>query len=93
MPQEICERVFEDAPQMIESFERKAREEHLPEEVPVRRGAANRMTKNHRIRTDTGIEISFPSEYAQRPELISFDRDADGTMRITVKGIAHIENR
>ncbi len=93
MPQEIGERVFEDAPQMRESFERKAREERLPEEVPVRRGAANRMTKSHRIRTDTGIEVTFPSEYAQRPELISFERDEDGTMRITLKGIAHIENR
>lgn len=93
MPQEVGERVFEDAPQMRETYERKAREEHLPEEVPVRRGAANRMTKSHRIRTDTGIELTFPSEYAQKPELITFERDADGTMRITLKGIAHIENR
>lgn len=93
MPQEVGERVFEDAPQMRESFERRTREERLPEEVPVRRGAANRMTKNHRIRTDTGIEITFPSEYAQRPELISFDREPDGSMRITLKGIEHIENR
>lgn len=93
LPQEVGERVFEDAPQMRESFERRAREERLPEEVPVRRGAANRMTKNHRIRTDTGVEISFPSEYATRSELIEFVTEDDGTMRITIKGIAHIENR
>ena len=93
LPQEVGERVFEDAPQMRESFERRAREEQLPEEVPVRRAAANRMTKNHRIRTDTGIEISFPSEYARKPELIEFGREADGTMRITIKGIASIQNR
>jgi hypothetical protein len=93
LPQEIGERVFEDAPQMRETYERKAREERLPEEVPVRRGAANRMTKNHRIRTDTGIEITFPSDLARKPELIEFEREEDGTMRITIKGIAHIENR
>lgn len=93
MPQEVGERVFEDAPQMRETYERKAREERLPEEVPVRRGAANRMTRSHRIRTDTGIEITFPSEYARKPELIEFETEPDGTMRITLKGIAHIENR
>ncbi len=93
MPQEVGELVFEDAPQMRETYERKVREERLPEEVPVRRGAANRMTKQHRIRTDTGIEISFPSAYAHKPELISFEREQDGTMRITLKGIANIENR
>lgn len=93
MPQEVGERVFEDAPQMRETYERKAREERLPEEVPVRRGAANRMTKSHRIRTDTGIEITFPSELARKPELLEIEREEDGTMRITLKGIAHIENR
>ena len=93
MPQEVGERVFEDAPQMRESYERKAREEQLPEEVPVRRGAANRMTKTHRIKTDTGIEIAFPSEYAKQPNLIEFEREEDGTMRITLKGIGHIENK
>ncbi|MBP3893729.1 MAG: nucleoid-associated protein [Atopobiaceae bacterium] len=93
LPQEVGEKVFEDAPQMRETYERKAREERLPEEVPVRRGAANRMTKNHHIRTDTGIEITFPSEYARRPDYIEFQREADGSMRITLKGIARIENR
>lgn len=93
MPAEIGERVFEDAPQMRETYERKAREERLPEEVPIRRGSANRMTKTHRIKTDTGIEISFPSEFAQHPELIEFHTEEDGTMRIILKGIAHIENR
>ena len=68
-------------------------EERLPEEVPVRRGAANRMTKTHHIRTDTGIEITFPSEFARKPELIEFQRDGDGSMRIVLKGIAHIESR
>ena len=93
MPQEVGERVFEDAPQMRESYERRTREEQLPEEVPVRRAAATRMTKTHRIRTDTGIELSFPSELARKPELISFEREPDGTIRILIKGIAHIENR
>lgn len=93
LPWEVGERVFEDAPQMRETFEQKARESHLPEEMPVRRGAANRMTKNHRIRTDTGIEITYPSEYVHKPELISIEREEDGSMRITLRGIAHIENR
>ena len=70
-----------------------ARERDLPEEVPVRRGAANRLTRTHRIRTDTGVEIAFPSELAERPGYLDFSTDAEGRITITVGNVAHIENR
>ena len=92
-PAEVAEHVFAERPDQRESFERHAREERLPEQVPVRRGVANRIAKKHHIRTDTGIEISFPSEFARDDEHMEFHTDADGRITITLKNIGHIENR
>ncbi|MEG0757435.1 MAG: nucleoid-associated protein, partial [Raoultibacter sp.] len=64
-----------------------------PERVVVEKSAAARMTKNHKIRTDTGIEITFPVEYAQSAEFIEFVNAPNGLISIELKNIGRIENR
>jgi hypothetical protein len=56
-PEAVGREVFAERPEARERFEREVRERQLPEEVPVRRGVANRLTRTHKIRTDTGVEI------------------------------------
>ncbi len=51
-PWELSEGVFEDAPQMHERYE------ELPERVRVKKSVAHAANRSHRIRTDTGIELS-----------------------------------
>lgn len=92
-PAEVGRAVFEDRPEVMERFEERVREASLPEEAPVRRGVANRLTKSHRIRTDTGVEITFPSELAEKPGYLDFSTDAEGRITITVGNVAKIENR
>lgn len=92
-PAAVGRAVFEDRPDVAERFERAASERGLPEEVPVRRGVANRLAGKHRIRTDTGIEISFPSDLADKPGYLDFSRDEDGRIVITIGNVASIENR
>jgi hypothetical protein len=92
-PEEVGREVFDSEPQLRERFEEAVREERLPEEVPMRRGVANRMAKNHKIKTDTGIEISFPSEYATDSNYIEFTADNAGNVSIIIKNVARIENK
>ncbi|WP_234966886.1 nucleoid-associated protein [Olsenella urininfantis] len=92
-PGEVGRRVFEERPELQERYERAAQESDLPEEVPVRRGVANRMAKSHKIKTDTGIEITFPSEYAADANYIEFTSDAEGYVSIVIKNVGRIENR
>lgn len=92
-PWEVGEEVFGDEPVMRERFEEAVRSEEIPEQVRVKKSVATRMTKSHRIRTDTGIEITFPSEYSSSPEFIEFINEADGTLSIELKNIGSIENR
>ena len=48
-------------------------EEKVPERVPVERKQVERAAvRNHKIRTDTGIEISFPAEMGSNSEYIEF---------------------
>ena len=85
--------MFEDEPELQERYERVTREKELPEEVPVKRGVANRLAKNHKIKTDTGIEITFPSQYAADSNYIEFTTDSEGFVSILIKNVGKIENK
>ncbi|MBR3328001.1 MAG: nucleoid-associated protein [Atopobiaceae bacterium] len=93
MPEQIGRQVFKEDPQLQERYEAATREAELPEAVEVRRAAARRLTKSHRIRTDTGIDITFPSEYSSSPDYLAFEREEDGTMTIVIRNVTAIENR
>lgn len=92
-PVRIGQEVFEDEPRLAERYEERTREMELPEEVDVQPAAARRLAKNHRIRTDTGIDITFPSEMSTNPDYLSFDYEQDGSMTITIRNVRSIENR
>ena len=92
-PEQVGREVFPERPDIAERYEERSRDERLPESVSVRKGVANRLAKSHRIRTDTGIEITFPSEYASSSEFIEFGREEDGKITIELKNIGKIENR
>lgn len=92
-PEELGREVFQDEPVMRERYEERAAQGDLPQRVPVRQSVATRMARSHKIRTDTGIEVIFPSEYTSNSDYISFIRQDDGTIRIEIKGIGRIENR
>lgn len=92
-PLEVGRQVFSQREDLRERFEQEVREQRLPEEVTVRRGVANRMAKSHRIRTDTGVEITFPSDLVDRPGYLQFDRGDNGRLTITIGNVARIDNR
>ena len=54
---------------------------------------AKRVTKSHKIRTDTGIELTFPAEYGENSDFIEFFSTPDGRIEIALKNIGAIENR
>lgn len=91
-PFDLAQEVFDDEP-IRERFVECVVEENIPERVRVEKKAAERVTRNHKIRTDTGIEITFPSEYANNPDFIEFASTPNGLISIELKNIGHIENR
>ena len=93
-PWDLAEEIFEDEPVLRESFESEMREERLPERVPVERAVVERApVRNHKIRTDTGIEISFPAEMLKNSEYVEFVNEPNGLITLSLKNIGSIENR
>ena len=91
-PWDLGEEVFEDEP-LQKRFEEALAEEALPERVVVEKSVAKRVAKSHKIRTDTGIDITFPAEYGENPDFIEFVSGPNGLINIEFKNIGHIENR
>ena len=93
-PWDIAEDIFEDEPVLKEKVAERVREEQLPERVPVERAQVERAAvQKHKIRTDTGIEISFPAEMLRSSEYVEFVNEPNGLISIALKNIGHIENR
>lgn len=93
-PWDIVDEVFEDEPQIKERVKSALREEKLPEHVPVERKQVERAAvKNHKIRTNTGVELSFPAEMGANSEYIEFVNMPNGKISIELKNIESIENR
>ena len=91
-PWDMAEEVFDDEP-MQKRFEEAVAAESLPEKVPMEKKAAQRLARNHKIRTDTGIEITFPTEYSNNSDFIEFVSMPNGMISIELKNIGNIENR
>ena len=68
-PVAIGQQVFEEERRLAERYEELVRDRELPEEVEVKPASARRLAKNHKIRTDTGVDITFPSEMSANPVL------------------------
>lgn len=92
-PRELGREVFAESAIMREAFERQIGETALPPAVEVEMPLAVRTGKNHKIKTDTGIEITFPAHYFQNQEYIEFINQPDGTISIALKNIGKIVNR
>lgn len=95
-PEELAADVFADYAQeeeMQKAFLKQTEEKNVPKEAEIEPAAVSRRLKSQKIRTDTGIEISFPTEYFEKPEMISFVNEDDGSISITIKHISRITNR
>ena len=92
-PVELAAEVFGDSQEMQEEFKRGIGDGGFSSEVTIDRNYALRTGKSHKIKTDTGIELSFPAEYFENPEFIEFINNPNGTISISLKNIGKIVNR
>ena len=93
-PWDVVDAAFEDEPVLRDAVKAELTEQQVPERVPVERRQVERAAvRNHKIRTDTGIEISFPAEMVSNSDYIEFVNEPNGLISIELKNIGSIENR
>ncbi len=89
----LVQEMFEEKPEMAEFFMKKAEEVSLPKEVELPKASIQMSMKKQKIKTDTGIEISFPSEYSNSSEFIEFVKHDDGSFTIEIRKVGKIDTK
>ena len=92
-PVRIVEEVFKANPIQQEAAKKELADADMLRPLPVNREFATKVGEHHKIKTDTGIEISFPVEYMKSREFIEIKTNDDGTLRIELKNINKIVNK
>lgn len=92
-PIKLGREVFRSSEVLQEKFKREMEAERIPESIPMERSFAEKTGKSHKIKTDTGIEITFPADYFENNDLIEFINNPNGTISIEIKNIGKIINK
>ena len=91
--EDLAANVFNESEEMQNTFISASLEHELPKEVEVPKQYVTKKLKNQKIKTDTGIELSFPTEYSENSNFIEFVNHQDGTITIEIKNIGKITNK
>lgn len=89
----LATNVFNESEEMQNAFISTSLEHELPKEVEVPKKYASSKMKSQKIKTDTGIELTFPTEYSSDNRYIEFVPHQDGTFTIEIKNIGKITNK
>ena len=92
-PQELGSAVFADSPLMRQQYQQEVAQAGLDEAVKIDRNLAVRTGRTHKLKTDTGIEISIPVDYFQNQDYVEFINNPNGTLSISLKNIGKLVDK
>ena len=92
-PVAVGQQVFQDNPSMAADYNHAIETAGFAEPVEVNQEATLKKMKKHKLSTDTGIELTIPTDYFENTDFVEFFREEDGSMSITLKNIQNIINR
>ena len=90
---EAGKEIFKENPSMQADFDNAIKEAGFTEPVKMDQEATIKKMCKHKLKTDTGIELTIPSDYFDNTEYLEFHNNDDGTLSIMLKHIGNIVNR
>ena len=91
--QALGQEVFKDNPSMQADFAAAMEEEGFEKPVKMNQESTLKKMCKHKLKTDTGIELTIPTDYMDNMEYVEFNNNEDGTLSITLKHISNIVSR
>lgn len=89
----VAENTFKKSPEMKAEFLEHIENVGIEEkELEIDKETANKIFRKHKIKTDSGIEISLPYDFFKDREKMEFINNPDGTISIMLKNINKITN-
>lgn len=92
-PTEVGKEIFKNSPLMQSEYLTEIQTAGIAETVKVEQAFALKKMKNHKIKTDTGIELTIPLDYFQNTDYVEFINNPDGTLAINLKNIIKLTNK
>lgn len=92
-PVELGKEVFASSDIMQQEYMQAVDLAGITSAIKIDKGLAVRTGKNHKIKTDTGIELSIPVDYFQNKDYVEFFNNPDGTLSIELKNIGKLLNK
>lgn len=92
-PQEVGMAVFKDSPSMQADYKQEMVNAGFTEPVHVDQQTTLKKMRKHKLSTDTGIELTIPTEFFENTDYLEFYKEEDGSMSITLKNIQNIVNK
>ena len=92
-PQELGNAVFAASPMMKQQYQQEIEQAGLDEAVKIDRNLAVRTGRTHKLKTDTGIEITIPVDYFQNQDYVEFINNPNGTLSISLKNIGKLVDK
>ena len=89
----VGKEVFKDNPSMQADFEAAIQEDGFEKPVKMDQESTLKKMCKHKLKTDTGIELTIPTDYMDNIEYVEFNNNEDGTLSITLKHISNIVSR
>ncbi len=89
----IAQEVFEEVPFAADEFCARMKQAGIQESVALENVKVRKAMSMQRIKTDTGVEITFPIEYMEESDKLEIVHARDGMMLIAIKNVTHIQNR
>jgi hypothetical protein len=91
---QVAREVFRDDPPAQREYLEELYQAGLAEpQVQLAEKIVAKKFASQKIRTDTGVEINFPSDYFNDREKLEFINNDDGTISIVIKNVGKILNR
>jgi hypothetical protein len=90
----VAREIFRDDPAAQREYVEEVKQAGIIEdEIQLTEQITEKKFRNHKIKTDTGIEIHFPSTYYNNKEMIEFVNHPNGMVSIIIKNVGKISNK
>jgi hypothetical protein len=90
----VAREIFRDDPEAQREYITEVKQAGIQEEeIQLSEQITQRKFRNHKIKTDTGIEINFPSTYYNNKDMIEFVNHPNGMVSIIIKNVGKISNK
>jgi hypothetical protein len=92
-PREVGKAVFDDNPAMQSDYIHQMQEAGFTEPAQMDQESTLKKMRTYKLKTDTGIELTIPTDYFENTKFVEFKHQNDGSIIIVLKNVMNLINK